>query len=177
MNFLRKQKKTTRKKSPARIAKKSTKRTVTKKKRKAIPSSIRANGKKNPNQGHAPAPNHVDFYYLYVLGLNNGGKYVGITNNPERRFKEHFTGKGAKVTHNYQPQSVLGCYPLGRMTYNQAEFYEDDKTLELMGIYGLSCVRGGHWSMVNDKAIYRALKSQSQEIANTFHRDVNTMFR
>ena len=37
-------------------------------------------------------------YYLYILQCTNGSLYTGITNNLERRFNEHFSGKGCKYT-------------------------------------------------------------------------------
>lgn len=127
------------------------------------------------NIRHAPAGNKKENYFLYVLSLSNGGMYVGITNNPERRFKEHSSGQGSKVTHTYPPTGVITCYSLGYMTYAQAEKFEDDKTLELMEINGYSCIRGGHWSMVNDKAIYYALVNNKARIAKDFGRQVDLM--
>ncbi|MFA5098288.1 MAG: GIY-YIG nuclease family protein [Candidatus Margulisiibacteriota bacterium] len=37
-------------------------------------------------------------YHLYILQCTNGSLYTGITNNLERRFNEHFSGKGCKYT-------------------------------------------------------------------------------
>ena len=127
-----------------------------------------------PNRG-VPSGNKKEFYYLYVLKLSNGGFYVGITNNPERRFSEHSSGQGSKVTHTYPPVGVISCEPLGVMTYAKAEKFEDDKTLTLMEINGYSSVRGGHWCMVNDKAIYLALVNNKDRILRDFGRQVERM--
>ena len=35
-------------------------------------------------------------YYMYIIQSNNDWFYTGITNNPERRFKEHKGGYGSK---------------------------------------------------------------------------------
>lgn len=35
-------------------------------------------------------------WYLYMIRLQNGHLYTGITTNVERRFAEHQAGKGAK---------------------------------------------------------------------------------
>ncbi|MDX8404152.1 MAG: GIY-YIG nuclease family protein [Mariprofundaceae bacterium] len=35
-------------------------------------------------------------WHLYMIRLNNGHLYTGITTDVERRFKEHQAGKGAK---------------------------------------------------------------------------------
>lgn len=44
--------------------------------------------------------------YVYTLNLSNGRKYVGMTNNPSRRFGQHWRGAGAKWTQKYRPVSV-----------------------------------------------------------------------
>ena len=44
--------------------------------------------------------------YVYTLNLSNGRKYVGMTNNPSRRFGQHWGGNGAKWTQKYRPVSV-----------------------------------------------------------------------
>jgi putative endonuclease len=45
-------------------------------------------------------------HYCYSLNLSNGKKYVGYTSNPNKRFSDHFQGKGAKVTKKYKPISI-----------------------------------------------------------------------
>lgn len=145
-------------------------------KRKSF-SRPKQNYTKQKQVSSIPKGNVKQNYYLYVLKLSNGGMYVGITNNPSRRWLEHSGGKGAKITHLYPPVGVLSCNLLGYMTYAQAEKYEDDMTLSLMEQYGYSCVRGGHWSMVNDKAIYSALVNNHKRIARDFNRNVSVMIR
>ena len=44
--------------------------------------------------------------YCYSLNLENGKKYVGYTKDIGRRLKEHFSGRGAKVTQQVKPLSV-----------------------------------------------------------------------
>mgnify|MGYP006448944317 CR=1 FL=1 len=41
--------------------------------------------------------------YIYKLDLENGKKYVGKTNNVDRRMNQHFNGNGAKVTKKFKP--------------------------------------------------------------------------
>lgn len=41
-------------------------------------------------------------YYIYILKLNNRKYYTGITNNINRRLKEHLTGK-SKSTKYHRP--------------------------------------------------------------------------
>lgn len=44
--------------------------------------------------------------YVYTLNLKGGKKYVGYTNNLNKRIDNHFNGYGAKVTQQYKPISV-----------------------------------------------------------------------
>jgi putative endonuclease len=37
-------------------------------------------------------------YYVYILECSDKSLYTGITNNLERRFSEHFSGKGCRYT-------------------------------------------------------------------------------
>ncbi|MEK7376102.1 MAG: GIY-YIG nuclease family protein [Candidatus Margulisiibacteriota bacterium] len=45
-------------------------------------------------------------YFLYIIECTNGSLYTGITNNLERRFDEHFSGKGCKYTIANRPEKV-----------------------------------------------------------------------
>jgi predicted GIY-YIG superfamily endonuclease len=44
--------------------------------------------------------------YCYSLNLEGGRKYVGMTNDIDRRLEEHFTGSGSEVTKACPPISV-----------------------------------------------------------------------
>jgi putative endonuclease len=37
-------------------------------------------------------------YYVYILECSDKSLYTGITNDLERRFHEHFSGKGCRYT-------------------------------------------------------------------------------
>lgn len=37
-------------------------------------------------------------YYLYILECDDGSLYTGITNDLERRFKQHMEGRGGHYT-------------------------------------------------------------------------------
>lgn len=47
-------------------------------------------------------------YYVYILLLNNGNLYKGITSNLQRRISEHKLGK-VKSTQNNRPLKLI-CY-------------------------------------------------------------------
>ena len=46
-------------------------------------------------------------WVVYILKCNDGSFYTGITNDLERRFKEHSDGKGAKYTRGRSPLKVV----------------------------------------------------------------------
>ena len=43
---------------------------------------------------------------LYILRLINGKYYVGISQNPQKRIKDHFAGRGAGWTRTHKPVGV-----------------------------------------------------------------------
>jgi putative endonuclease len=46
-------------------------------------------------------------YYVYILECADGSLYTGITNNLERRLKQHNDGKGAKYCKNRRPVKLV----------------------------------------------------------------------
>jgi putative endonuclease len=46
-------------------------------------------------------------YTVYMLECANGSFYTGITTDMERRFIEHFSGKGARYTRSNPPIRIM----------------------------------------------------------------------
>ncbi|MGE5041659.1 MAG: GIY-YIG nuclease family protein [Candidatus Levyibacteriota bacterium] len=46
-------------------------------------------------------------WFVYILLCDNNALYTGSSNDPERRFKEHQSGQGAKYTKLYKPLRIL----------------------------------------------------------------------
>ena len=46
-------------------------------------------------------------WYAYAILCNDGSIYKGHTDNVERRFKEHYNGRGAKHTKNHKPVRII----------------------------------------------------------------------
>lgn len=46
-------------------------------------------------------------YTLYILLCSDGTLYTGITNNLEKRLKEHNSGTGAKYTKGRSPVKIV----------------------------------------------------------------------
>lgn len=84
-------------------------------------------------------------YWLYLLELDGGYLYIGITSrpNPRIRINEHFLGKGAEWTKLHEPVRVLSLKKLGYMTKQEAEALEENATQRFMDIYGYNKIRGG----------------------------------
>ena len=45
--------------------------------------------------------------YVYILECSDGTLYTGWTNNLEKRFKAHSSGKGAKYTRGRLPVKIV----------------------------------------------------------------------
>lgn len=82
-------------------------------------------------------------YKVYVLSLEDGHYYVGVTLDVDRRFKEHSMGAGSLWASKYKPVKIIEVYDLGITTQFQALRHEDMVTLRYIDRYGLEFVRGG----------------------------------
>ena len=74
---------------------------------------------------------------LYVLKLEHDKYYVGRSNDPQRRFREHADGRGAAWTRRHRPLAIVHTSSLS------STFDEDRCVKELMKKHGIDSVRGG----------------------------------
>ena len=52
----------------------------------------------------------VKFLYVYILHCSDNSFYTGITNNPERRFKQHLLGINKEsYTYSRRPIELVYC--------------------------------------------------------------------
>lgn len=95
-------------------------------------------------------------YWLYVLALEDGNYYVGVTSKtPEQRFRQHQKGyAGAYWTKLHKPIKILDTKDLGNRTYESAEEYENKVVRKYIAKYGINNVRGGDLSFTG-KAVVR----------------------
>ena len=84
------------------------------------------------------------FIYLYILTLQNGKYYVGITSNPKERFKEHRNGKSTYFVKNNLPIISIEQKLLRTTDRRKAEMIETKKACKLMQKYGIENVAGGY---------------------------------
>jgi predicted GIY-YIG superfamily endonuclease len=54
----------------------------------------------------------TDTTNIYILKLKNNKYYVGKSNDPQKRFKEHISGNGSSFTKKYKPISIEKIIPL-----------------------------------------------------------------
>lgn len=52
-------------------------------------------------------------WFVYFIRTKTGSLYCGITNNVERRFSQHQTGKGAKALRGKGPLTLEWNQPVG----------------------------------------------------------------
>ena len=92
---------------------------------------------------------------LYVLELQHGKYYVGITNNLQRRFQQHLDGTGSAWTREHAPVSVYSTTAL------EGPLHEDRVTKEMMFEHGIENVRGGAYCKVQlDEEQHAALTTE-----------------
>lgn len=85
-------------------------------------------------------------FWIYVLELNNGKYYVGLTTqkNAEGRISQHKSGfYSSKWVKKYGYKSTMQVHDLGVSTIEEAEAVENRLTLDMMKQYGVGNVRGG----------------------------------
>jgi predicted GIY-YIG superfamily endonuclease len=91
-------------------------------------------------------------WQLYVLRLEDGKYYVGITSKtPEIRMKEHIDGvRVAYWTAKHKPLEVIYQEDLGIIDKSRAEKRENKMVRALMKQRGLNNVRGGDLTSVDE---------------------------
>ena len=105
-------------------------------------------------------------HWVYVLELNDGKYYVGLTTqfNAAGRIAQHQSGYfSAKWVKLYGYKRTLQIHDLGLITEEEAEKAENILTRDLMQEHGRDNVRGGDLSY-SGKYLYRF---------GRFHRDEN----
>ena len=89
--------------------------------------------------------------FLYTLELAGGFWYVGTTQAPSRRLKEHRDGHGAEWTRLHKPLGFSKRYAIKRLTHAahddcDTRLQEDAQVKKVMLDQGINLVRGGSYS-------------------------------
>lgn len=99
--------------------------------------------------------------FVYVLQLENGKYYVGISKSPYKRIVDHFNNNGACWTKIYKPLEIIEVIP-------DCDFYDEDKyTRKYMDKFGIDNVRGGSYTnMKLDKTAIKHLQREKTSCEN-----------
>lgn len=91
-------------------------------------------------------------WWVYVLRLEEGKYYVGITSQtPEIRMQEHLQHiRGANWTRKYPPTEIIYQENLGVITKAEAEAVENIAVRKYIKKYSLNNVRGGDITVTNE---------------------------
>ena len=65
-------------------------------------------------------------WFVYVLLCKDGTFYTGITNNLEKRFSEHKSGKGGRYTRSHEPLKMIYSEQLA----NQSEVLKRESEIK-----------------------------------------------
>jgi len=98
--------------------------------------------------------------YLYVLELEEGRFYVGLTENLDRRLEDHKSGIGADWTRQYRPLRRIHGVNTGTQDECKAKAMEDEATIALMSEHGIDRVRGGHFCQSDQAQVELALRAK-----------------
>ena len=52
-------------------------------------------------------------YYVYMLLCRGGVYYTGLAADVEKRYRQHLSGKGAKFTRSYPPETIAAVWRCG----------------------------------------------------------------
>ena len=55
----------------------------------------------------------VGNWYVYILACRDGSLYTGIARDPQKRFRQHQAGRGARFTRAHPPLEILGTLVCG----------------------------------------------------------------
>jgi len=79
---------------------------------------------------------------IYILKLENHNYYIGRTNSLEKRFNEHYEGRGGEYTKKYRMKSIKKI--IENVDPNDLDKY----VIKYMNKYGIDRVRGGSFSSI-----------------------------
>jgi len=100
--------------------------------------------------------------FIYVLMLRDYKFYIGQSSDPTKRIEKQYKGKGSAWTRLYYPVETVLLKSIGKLTYKEAEIYENKLTLKYMKKYGWKNVRGGYFTNCDNEIVFKNLLNQKK---------------
>jgi predicted GIY-YIG superfamily endonuclease len=94
------------------------------------------------NQIEIPKLDNENFFYIYILRLEENKYYIGKTKNLRKRIEDHLSNCGSIWTSNFKP-----IY-FEKIIKSDDNFDEDKYVKKYMSQKGINNVRGGTYSTV-----------------------------
>ena len=91
----------------------------------------------------------------YVLELNGGNWYIGVSEHLNTRLAQHMSGNGSRWSKMHGVKRLEAVKVLD--TYNST--WEDCSTIQYMQKYGFKCVRGGSYCRIKMDSPPKSLKA------------------
>ena len=100
--------------------------------------------------------------FVYILALELGKYYIGLTKDVDRRMRQHESGEGVEWTKLYRPKELIRYSPGN-------EQKEAATTLVYMRKYGWNNVRGGPWNEINMGAphVFKFTPEEAKQYAHS----------
>lgn len=95
--------------------------------------------------------------YLYVLKLENGCWYIGMTRNVRKRFELHKKNKGSMWTRKNKPIEIHQIISTKTNDDSEASAMEDQLTLDWAEAQGYDYVRGGGYCQTKPRWPHQSL--------------------
>ena len=85
-------------------------------------------------------------WWVYVLRLDGGYYYVGISRDVDKRFQRHLSGKGSVFTRRHKPVEVVERFSCENATEAEASVIEMKKVADYAMKFGFNFVSGGGYT-------------------------------
>ena len=103
--------------------------------------------------------------YIYKLNLEYGKKYIGKTQNLDKRMNDHFSGNGSKVTQKFKPINGEVIDETYGYISSEVEHYHTEQYIKK---YGYKNVRGGYYT--NSQTLEKNKKTKSKKTKNNCYK-------